>query len=133
TPSTTVEDVSFGRGRVILTILDDTESRLEAFAIPEGDGPAAAGSGTGAAPTGSGTGDVPAGGGPDPANSWRRLPVEGLPEHVSIDVLSLDRHADPDAGDEASDPDDAVLSVSGPIVPPSLVLLRAVGVSETPG
>ena len=133
TPSTTVEDVSFGRGRVILTILDDTESRLEAFAIPEGDGPAAAGSGTGAAPTGSGTGDVPAGGGPDPANSWRRLPVEGLPEHVSIDVLSLDRHADPDAGDEASDPDDAVLSVSGPIVPPSLVLLRADGSSETLG
>ena len=150
TPSTTVEDVTFGRGRVILTILDDTESRLEAFAIPEGDGPAA-GSGAGAAPTGSGTssapadsgagtapagsgaGDVPAGGGPDPANSWRPLPIEGLPEHVSIDVLSVDRHADPDAGGEAPNPDDAVLSVSGPVVPPSLVLLRADGSTETLG
>ncbi|MBB0968192.1 S9 family peptidase [Dietzia aerolata] len=114
TPSTTVEDVSWGRGRVLLTILDDTESRLEAFAIPD-------------APT------------PAPASppEWQRLPVEGLPEHVSIDVLSLDRHAGLAdlAGDASAQPhpDDAVLAVSGPIVPPSLVLLRADGSTVTLG
>ena len=121
TPSTTVEDVSFGRGRVILTILDDTESRLEAFAIPEDDG---------AAPVGT---DGTVGSDEESGASWRRLPIEGLPEHVSIDVLSLDRHADPGAGGEAPSPDDAVLAVSGPIVPPSLVLLRADGSTETLG
>ena len=114
TPSTTVEDVSWGRGRVLLTILDDTESRLEAFAIPD-------------APT------------PAPASppEWQRLPVEGLPKHVSIDVLSLDRHAGlvDLAGDASAHPhpDDALLAVSGPIVPPSLVLLRADGSTVTLG
>ena len=116
TPSTTVEDVSFGRGRVILTVLDDTESRLEAYAIPEDDGGENAGSQNGGA-----------------AASWRPLPIEGLPEHVSIDVLSLDRHSDPADGAEAPGPDDAVLAVSGPVVPPSLVLLRADGSTETLG
>ena len=128
TPSTTVEDVSFGRGRVILTLLDDTESRLEAFAIPEDD--SAAETSTGSGPSGP---DADRGSDATAAPSWRRLPIEGLPEHVSIDVLSLDRHADPGAGGEAPDPDDAVLAVSGPIVSPSLVLLRADGSTETLG
>lgn len=109
TPSTTVEDVTWGRGRLLLTILDDTESRLEAFAIPDtADGP------------------------------WEPLPVRGLPEHVSVDVLSCDRlawagvaGAGPAA--ERPHPDDAVLAVSGPGVPPSLVLLRADGSNQTLG
>ena len=126
TASTTVEDVTWGRGRILLTILDDTESRLEAFTIP--------GSADGA---------------------WERLTVAGLPDHVSIDVLSCDRlsgtgggHGDDeddsetgggegDRGenddDELPHPDDAVLAISGPIVPPSLVLLRADGSTTTLG
>ncbi|MDV8001592.1 prolyl oligopeptidase family serine peptidase [Rhodococcus sp. IEGM 1408] len=121
TPSTTVEDVTWGRGRILLTILDDTESRLDAFAIPNhADGP------------------------------WRRLTVDGLPEHVSVDVLSCDRLSGMDgtgtdgstadgagagegAAGERPHPDDAVLAVSGPIVPPSLVLLRADGTTTTLG
>ncbi len=112
TPSTTVEDVTWGRGRILLTILDDTESRVEALAIPD---PAVA----------------PAGA------PWQRLPVEGLPEHVSIDVLSCDRlspaRSDTTSAETAPHPDDAVLAVSGPVVPPSLVLLRADGSSTTLG
>ena len=115
TPSTTVEDVSFGRGRVILTVLDDTESRLEAYAIPESDGAQNVDAAASSA-----------------AATWRPLPVTGLPEHVSIDVLSLDRYSDPAEGD-TPDPDDAVLAVSGPVVAPSLVLLRADGSTETLG
>ncbi|AWH96507.1 peptidase S9 [Dietzia psychralcaliphila] len=111
TPSTTVEDVTWGRGRILLTILDDTESRLEAFTIPDSaDG------------------------------SWEPRPVEGLPDHVSVDVLSCDRLSGTDTGDgeegaddERPHPDDAVLAVSGPIVPPSLVLLRADGTTTTLG
>ena len=132
TPSTTVEDVSWGRGRVLLTILDDTESRLEAYAIPDSGPDTDAGPGTSAIP------DADA---PSPTRAptqWRRLPVEGLPENVSIDVLSLDRHAGTGTSTGASagatpQPDDAVLAVSGPIVPPSLVLLRADGSTETLG
>ena len=63
--------------------------------------------------------------------------MEGLPKHVSIDVLSLDRHAGlvDLAGDASAHPhpDDALLAVSGPIVPPSLVLLRADGSTVTLG
>ena len=121
TPSTTVEDVSWGRGRVVLTVLEDTESRLEAFAIPD---------------TGTGTdtaGGSDAGGPSTAADGWRRLPVEGLPEHVSIDVLSLDRHSDSSAEGGSPHPDDAVLAVSGPVVSPSLVLLRADGSTTTLG
>ncbi|WP_277820139.1 prolyl oligopeptidase family serine peptidase [Dietzia sp. CQ4] len=109
TPSTTVEDVTWGRGRILLTILDDTESRLEAYTIPDAaDG------------------------------AWEPRPVEGLPDHVSVDVLSCDRLSGADAGggmddDERPHPDDAVLAVSGPIVPPSLVLLRADGSTTTLG
>lgn len=106
-PTRTVEDVSWGRGRLLLTVLEHAESRLEAFAIPDPDGRA-------------------------PGAPWDRLPVEGLPEHVSVDVLSCDRHArGPGAG--APHPDDALLAVSGPVVPPSLVLLRADGSTETLG
>ncbi|PAY24202.1 S9 family peptidase [Dietzia natronolimnaea] len=111
TPSTTVEDVTWGRGRILLTILDEAESRLEAYSIP--------GSADGA---------------------WEPRPVEGLPDHVSVDVLSCDRLSDwrvsdDDDGDddERPHPDDAVLAVSGPIVPPSLVLLRADGTTTTLG
>ncbi|MFN7244791.1 MAG: prolyl oligopeptidase family serine peptidase, partial [Dietzia cercidiphylli] len=55
------------------------------------------------------------------------------------DVLSCDRLSGADAGggmdddDERPHPDDAVLAVSGPIVPPSLVLLRADGSTTTLG
>lgn len=114
TPSATVEDVTWGRGRLLLTVLEDTESRLEAFTIPS----------------------VPGG-------AWSPLPVEGLPEHVSIDVLSCDRLSGGGGGDDDDDevvdpaarphPDDAVLAVSGPVVPPSLVLLRADGSTATLG
>lgn len=129
TPSTTVEDVSWGAGRVVLTVLEHTESRLEAFAVP---------------------------GAPD--GEWVSQPVRGLPEHVSIDVLSCDRLSGWGDGagaenkiknknDDDDDtvpggsgsaggrphPDDAVLAVSGPVVPPSLVLLRADGSTETLG
>ncbi|WP_314038374.1 prolyl oligopeptidase family serine peptidase [Dietzia sp. CH92] len=105
TPSTTVEDITWGRGRILLTILDDTESRIEAYTIPA-------------------TAD----------GDWTPLQVQGLPEHVSIDVLSCDRLADgdPTPGDRPH-PDDAVLAVSGPVVPPSLVLLRADGSTTTLG
>lgn len=106
TASTTVDDVTWGRGRLLLTVLDDAESRLEAYAIP-----ASADAG------------------------WERLPVEGLPEHVTIDVLSCDRFSDPGAAtaESAPHPDDAVLAVSGPVVPPTLVLLRADGTTSTLG
>ena len=131
TPSTTVEDVTWGRGRILLTILDDTESRLEAFRIPD----AAPAEPTAQPGTAGARGQA----------TWDRLPVEGLPEHVSIDVLSCDRlaAAGDDAGagngagndddDERPHPDDAVLAVSGPVVPPSLVLLRADGRTTTLG
>ena len=110
TSSTTVEDVTWGRGRILLTILDDTESRLDAFAIPS-----------------------------DAEGPWTPLQVQGLPAHVSIDVLSCDRLSGAGGGNEKSDdderphPDDAVLAISGPIVPPSLVLLRADGSTTTLG
>ncbi|MDX2356114.1 prolyl oligopeptidase family serine peptidase [Dietzia sp. PP-33] len=116
TPSTTVEDVTWGRGRILLTILDDTESRLEAYTIPD-------------------TAD----------GAWEPRPVEGLPQHVSVDVLSCDRLAGSGGGDGGEDgaadgddderphPDDAVLAISGPVVPPSLVLLRADGSTTTLG
>ena len=123
TPATTVEDITWGRGRILLTILDDTESRLEAYTIPA-------------------TAD----------GDWAPLPVEGLPAHVSVDVLSCDRLSGADsatrndqnnqndddnaastpAGDRPH-PDDAVLAISGPVVPPSLVLLRADGTTTTLG
>lgn len=124
TPSTTVEDVTWGRGRILLTVLDDTESRIDAFSLPD-------------------TAD----------GEWSPLPVEGLPEHVSVDVLSCDRlsgmdddpvsgaapsstapsSAAPTQAGERPHPDDAVLAVSGPVVPPSLVLLRADGSTTTLG
>ncbi|KAA0918809.1 prolyl oligopeptidase family protein [Dietzia sp. ANT_WB102] len=117
TPSTTVEDVTWGSGRILLTVLDDTESRIDAYAIPDAaDG------------------------------EWTSLPVEGLPEHVSVDVLSCDRLSGMDGADPATGgpvvagsaverphPDDAVLAVSGPVVPPSLVLLHADGSTTTLG
>lgn len=106
-PTRTVEDVSWGRGRLLLTVLEHAESRLEAFAIPD-----------------------PAG--REPGRAWDRLPVAGLPEHVSVDVLSCDRHS-PGPGAGAPHPDDALLAVSGPVMPPSLVLLRADGSTETLG
>ena len=118
TPSTTVEDITWGRGRILLTVLDDTESRIEAYTIPD-----------------SVDGD------------WTPRPVEGLLEHVSIDVLSCDRLSGMRDGEqedsgpagggrsdgERPHPDDAVLAVSGPVVPPSLVLLRADGSTTTLG
>lgn len=124
TPRATVEDVTWGRGRLLLTVLEDTESRLDAFAIPESA--------------------VIAGDG------WERVTVEGLPAHVSIDVLSCDRLSGGGGGGggtgggvgtstgvvpagESPHPDDAVLAVSGPVVPPSLVLLRADGTTTTLG
>ena len=102
TASTTVDDVTWGRGRLLLTVLDDAESRLEAYAIPDTD-----------------------------EGTWDALPVTGLPRHVSIDVLSCDRHSE--GGDRAPHPDDATLAISGPVVPPTLVLLRADGSTTTLG
>ena len=107
TPSTTVEDVTWGRGRVLLTVLDDAESRIDAFFIPD-----------------------------SPGGEWVPLPVVGLPDHVSVDVLSCDRLSGMDGTPVAGErphPDDAVLAVSGPVVPPSLVLLRADGSTTTLG
>lgn len=106
-PTRTVEDVTWGRGRLLLTVLEHTESRLEAYAIPD-----------------------PADHSPD--RPWTPLPVEGLPAHVSVDVLSCDRLAG-GSGGSTPHPDDAVLAVSGPVVPPSLVLLRADGSTTTLG
>ena len=98
TPSTTIADVTWGRDRLLLTILHDTESRLEALRVPEASGAA--------------------------GREWSRLPVRGLPEHVTVDVLSCDDLAD-------DDPDAALLAVSGPVVPPSLVLLDGGGDTRT--
>lgn len=123
TASTTVDDVTWGRGRLLLTVLDDAETRLEALTIPT-----------------------------RAEGAWAPLPIEGLPEHVTVDVLSCDRLSgwgegknttssdDDDDNDKAAasaggrpHPDDAVLAISGPIVPPTLVLLRADGSSTTLG
>lgn len=128
TASTTVDDVTWGRDRLLLTVLDNAETRIEALSVPATTG-----------------------------GEWTPLPVEGLPDHVTIDVLSCDRFSgslddgatadgkrshnnnnnnDDDGAAVSSTsphPNDAVLAVSGPVVPPTLVLLRADGSTTTLG
>ena len=99
----TVEDITWGRDRLLITVLDGMASRLRALRIP-------------AAPT------DPAG---DPPH-WAPLPLLDVPMDVSIDVLGCDALSD-GADGEAPHPDEALLAVSGPVTPPALLRLDESG------
>lgn len=120
-----VDDVSWGRDRLLLTVLEGMTGHLRALRIPDAGAATDTDSDTASA-TASGVGPV----------EWPRLSVEGLPADVVVDVLSVDPHAGSGDGDGVGEqaspgPDDALLAVSGPVVPPSLVHLPPDGRART--